>query len=161
MTSEEFKNEAERLRSWLAHVARRYMPDDDSAEDIVQETLVRLWRQHRQLHHPIQPWAKTVLRNIAIDELRKKKKTVPLNNDVDIGTDNGDEYNADRVERMMKIVANLPEQQQRILTLRHLEGLDMKSLAAEAGANEAAVRQQLSRARRAVRDQYLKKYRQL
>lgn len=174
MTSEEFKKETQRLRSWLSNLARQYLSDDNAAEDIVQETLVRLWQHHNNLHPPIEPWAKTVLRNLAVDELRKRKKTISLN---DLQSPqpfrvspyhsanqqpNQQPYNnAERVDRMMNIINQLPDKQQRILILRHIEGMDMKTLAQATQTNETALRQQLSRARKAVREQYLKKYRKL
>ena len=56
---------------------------------------------------------------------------------------------------MMAVVDSLPELQQTILRLRHMQGMEMKELAALLQMNEAAVRKALSRARMAVRDKYL------
>jgi RNA polymerase sigma-70 factor (ECF subfamily) len=56
----------------------------------------------------------------------------------------------------MQVVDSLPELQQTILRLRHMQGMEMKELAAMLQMNEAAVRKALSRARMAVRDLYLK-----
>ena len=55
---------------------------------------------------------------------------------------------------MMKVIETLPDMQQTILRLRHMEGMDSKEIANLTGSTEVAVRKALSRARQAVRDKY-------
>ncbi len=59
-----------------------YVHDVDTAQDIVQDTLVRGYRQ--QLLHPRRPfhagWLYQVARNLAIDWLRQRKWEQPLQN---------------------------------------------------------------------------------
>ena len=66
--------------------------------------------------------------------------------------DNADES----LDRLMAIVESLPSMQQTILRLRHMEGMEMSDIAEITGSNEVAVRKALSRARQAVRMQFLK-----
>ncbi|WP_461186510.1 RNA polymerase sigma factor, partial [Trueperella pyogenes] len=49
----------------------------------------------------------------------------------------------------------LPTMQQTILRLRHMEGMEMQQIAELIGSNEVAVRKALSRARKAIKAQYL------
>lgn len=49
-----------------------------------------------------------------------------------------------------RILAALPESQQTLIRLRHVEGYDNASIAAILGSSEGAVRTALSRARRRV-----------
>jgi RNA polymerase sigma-70 factor (ECF subfamily) len=53
---------------------------------------------------------------------------------------------------MMQMVEQLPDKQQTILRLRHMEGMEMADIAALLCTTETAVRKSLSRARQAVRD---------
>lgn len=61
----------------------------------------------------------------------------------------------ERIERMMAIVGTLPPAQQIILRLRHIDGMSMADIARLTGGTEVAVRKALSRARMAVKEQYL------
>ncbi|MDR2984230.1 MAG: sigma-70 family RNA polymerase sigma factor [Nocardiopsaceae bacterium] len=59
----------------LAFVLRLTAGDRQHAEDVVQETMLRAWRQGAQLDHaerPLMPWLATVARRIVIDEQRKR-----------------------------------------------------------------------------------------
>jgi RNA polymerase sigma-70 factor (ECF subfamily) len=154
MTQQEFKDEAQRLRPRLMLTARRYLGDDD-AEDTVQDALLRLWQMVGELRQPFDALALRLTRNLCIDKVRRKKATVTL-------TANGETDEADdddeRIERMMAVVSTLPDLQQTILRLRHLEGMEMNEIADLTGSSEVAIRKALSRARQAVRQKYMKQY---
>lgn len=159
MTQEQFKDEARRLRPRLIELARRYLGDDD-AEDTVQDTLLRLWQMVGELRQPLDGLALRLTRNLCIDQLRRRHPASSLVSDSSpVGRDETDTPDDDeRIERMMSVIATLPSLQQTILRLRHLEGMEMKEIAALTGSSETAIRTALSRARKAVRTQYLKQY---
>ena len=153
MTQEEFKEEAQRLRPRLMLTARRYLGDDD-AEDTVQDALLRLWQMVGELRQPFDALALRLTRNLCIDQVRRRKPTVMLTDSS--GTDETDDD--ERIERMMAVVSTLPDLQQTILRLRHLEGMEMNEIADLTGSSEVAIRKALSRARQAVRLKYMKQY---
>ena len=165
MTQEEFKEEAQRLRPRLMLTARRYLGDDD-AEDTVQDALLRLWQMVGELRQPFDALALRLTRNLCIDKVRRRKPTVMLTDsggtdqaDGDADSDGTDETGDDeRIERMMAVVSTLPDLQQTVLRLRHLEGMEMNEIADLTGSSEVAVRKALSRARQAVRQKYMKQY---
>ena len=72
MTTDEFKQQAEGLRLQLISVAQRYLGTTDEAEDIVQDTMIKLWLMREQLTSPVIGFASIVTRNLCIDYLRKK-----------------------------------------------------------------------------------------
>lgn len=153
MTEEEFQQAIERLRPQLTEQARRYLTDGGEAEDAVQDALLRLWQMYEQLHPPIDRLAMVLTRNICIDLLRRRPRSVCRAIAVDNETSEVDEH--ERIERMMAVIDTLPELQQTLLRLRHIQGMEMKELASLFQMNEAAVRKALSRARMTVRKQYL------
>jgi RNA polymerase sigma-70 factor, ECF subfamily len=60
----------------LLFVLRLTAGDRQQAEDVVQETMVRAWREARQLDlsgRSLMPWLATVARRIVIDEQRRKR----------------------------------------------------------------------------------------
>ncbi len=154
MTQEEFKEEAQRLRPRLMLTARRYLGDDD-AEDTVQDALLRLWQMVGELRQPLDALALRLTRNLCIDQVRRRKPTVMLTDSGGTDLADGDD---ERIERMMAVVSTLPDLQQTILRLRHLEGMEMNEIADLTGSSEVAIRKALSRARQAVRQKYMKQY---
>lgn len=154
MTQEEFKEEAQRLRPRLMLTARRYLGDDD-AEDTVQDALLRLWQMVGELRQPFDALALRLTRNLCIDKVRRKRPSLTL---TDSGETGEADDNDERIERMMAVVSTLPDLQQTVLRLRHLEGMEMNEIADLIGSSEVAIRKALSRARQAVRQKYLKQY---
>ena len=160
MTSEEFQNEATSLRPHLVGEALQYVRRKDIAEDIAQDCLMRLWGMCGDLHSPMTPLARVVVRNLCLDFIRRNPhvEDVALVRDADDGAETTQRHEA--VERMMDIVAELSIVQQTVLRLRHIEGREMADIAHTLAMNEATVRKALSRARMAVREIYLKRYHQ-
>ena len=62
------------------------------------------------------------------------------------GTGTGNE----RLEHLMKVLGTLPEMQQAIVRMRHMEGMEMAEIAELIGTSEVAVRKSLSRARQSI-----------
>jgi RNA polymerase sigma-70 factor, ECF subfamily len=62
----------------LYRIARLILRDFDSAEDAVQEALVRCWRGLPGLRDPdrFDPWLNTLLMRAVTDEARKRRRTV-------------------------------------------------------------------------------------
>ena len=157
MNKEDFQQAVHTLRPQITALAMHYLADQDDAEDAVQDALIRMWQMHEQMHPPIDGLAKVLTRNICIDMLRRRHTT----HAPDLAEEADNEASADQecIERMMAAVDTLPQLQQTILRLRHMQGMEMKELAAMLQMNEAAVRKALSRARMTVRDIYLKQQR--
>ena len=139
------------MRTTLVRLAFGILRDSDEAEDVVQDVLLRLWQMRDQLRMPIEPLARVLTRNRCIDIVRRKKPAAELSMAV---IQEEDEALRERIERMMKVIETLPDLQQTILRLRHMEGMEFKEIAELTGSTEAAVRKALSRARQAVRDKF-------
>ncbi|MBQ7420937.1 MAG: sigma-70 family RNA polymerase sigma factor [Prevotella sp.] len=151
MTTEEFQTEVNEIRPTLAEQAKRYLSDAEKAEDTVQDVLLRLWQMHDKLHKPIAGLASILIRNLCIDQLRRHKMPIRLE---DYQSENAINEH-EQIDRMMKIVEKLPDIQQTILRLRHMEGMKIKNIAGLTSMSEVAIRKTLSRARIAVREKYL------
>lgn len=157
MTAEAFQQAVSCLREQLKTQALRYLNSTDEAEDAVQDTLLRLWQMHEKLNPPIDGLAAVVLRNVCIDRIRRQhpidldSSCLAMNDETTEATDH------ERIEQVMGIVDGLPDTQQALLRLRHMQGMEMDELASRLQMSEVAVRKALSRARMAVRKQYLRK----
>ena len=148
MTTEEFQQQAEKLRQQLVSIAHKYLGNTDEAEDIAQDAMVKLWLMREQLTLPIAGMASIVTRNLCIDALRKKHQTVDiaqLPDEADFSDD------GEQIEQMLKVIDSLPSTQRTILRMRHLQGMEMREIALVLGSTEVAVRKTLSRVRKVVR----------
>jgi len=156
----EFKDKVLSLRGKLEGFARNMLSNEADAEDAVQETYLRLWSVRDRLdNHPnIGGFAMQTLKNICYDKLRKHETGIPLDHvsyaDQSRTPDLYTEQH-DSVKIIRMIVDTLPELQRRTLVMRDIEGYELSQIAEIMGADETAVRVNLSRARKKVRDKYV------
>lgn len=155
MTAEEFKTESETVREASMAIALRYLRNTAIAEDIVQDTMLKLWGLCPELKSPASPLAIVLTRNACIDHLRRHRQFCKAE-DIQLEDPQDGFATQEETERMMRIVDSLPGTQQIILRLRHMQGMGMKEIADMLGTNEVNVRKMLSRARKAVRDRFMK-----
>lgn len=161
MELEKFKNEVVPLREKLMQYAKKTLTDEVDAEDAVQETYLRLWSVRHQLNsHPnMGGFAMQTLKNICIDKLRVERYNVSFDN-VSIAENSVTPYayteQHDNITVIRKIIDSLPETQKQIMLMRDIEGYELQEIADIIGAEQTAVRVNLSRARKAVRDKYIR-----
>jgi RNA polymerase sigma-70 factor (ECF subfamily) len=82
----------------LSFVLRLTAGDRQHAEDVVQETMLRAWRQGSQLdmaEQSLMPWLATVARRIVIDEQRKKNARPAEAAEGSLGTVSGTDWTED------------------------------------------------------------------
>ncbi len=146
-----------RHRPRLLAFARRILRHGpDSAEDVVQEALMRahlaLLRDDRQIN--LKPWLYKLTRNCALDEIsRVKADTVPLDAPAALPALVDEEGPARLAERrasvrgMLEGMATLPADQRHALLRRGVDGASHADIAGELGISSAASRSLLARAR--------------
>jgi RNA polymerase sigma-70 factor (ECF subfamily) len=137
------------MTAWKDRLARhikRYVRDAELAEDITQETFLRLYEWHRA--HPdrdIQPgWLFTVAYRLAIDYLRARKRFVlhtalmrpPAPHDDELGT------------LIRDLVERLPPRDQRAVALFYYADLSLVEVAQAMHSSPSEVKSRLYRARR-------------
>ena len=141
-----------RLRQKLKGVSGGILPDPGGAEDVLQDSFVRLWRRKYPLHSEKEAealLARTV-RNASLNE-KRRRRTVPLETDIlDESRDNGEKEQA-YAEMRRKIESELSEIQRYILEEKEFGGRTLDEIAKELKMEPAAVRMQLSRARKTLR----------
>ena len=149
MTTEQFTEKVRRMRPMLIGVARRIVNDDEEAEDVVQDTLLKLWLVRDEVDN-LPGMARVMVRHQCLDIIRRRQPMLSVNGIEP--ADSEDDTTDERIERMMTLVATLPTMQQTVLRLRHMQGMEMRDIARIVGSSEVAVRQSLSRARRTLFD---------
>lgn len=154
MNIDELFEKANEVRPRLLIIAQKIVGDDEEAEDVVQDALLRLWQLKSEDIRNAESMAKVITRNLSIDHVRRRHVMV----DIDEGKLEIDEHAHDeeQIERIMNLINQLPTMQQTVIRLRHIGGLQMADIAKLTGTTEQAVRQSISRARRAILKNYNK-----
>jgi RNA polymerase sigma-70 factor (ECF subfamily) len=152
-----FATLTERHLNSVVAIARRMLHDDAEAEDVAQETFLRLWRLGATLEigsHGVRPWLRRVASNLCIDRMRGRAK-VTVTDEVPEVPDAprqleglvAQETRA-RVDAALKA---LPERQRQALVLFHFEGMSQVEVGQAMGITDEAVESLLARARRQLK----------
>ena len=150
----------DRLAPRLFGYATRALGDRTEAEDVVQETMLRLWKiapEWRQGEAQVSTWAYRVAVNLCTDRLRKRKTRGQVGLDT-VAEPEADQPSVveqmtetDRVMALQNALATLPERQREAVVLRHLEGHSNPEIATILGLSVEAVESLTARGKRALK----------
>lgn len=161
MEIENFKIIVLPLREKLFTVARRFLPDASEAEDAVQEAMIRLWQSKETLlsHPNAGGYSMQTLKNICLDKIKQNRQHSSLE-DIQLASSNDTPYQhlekENSIEIIRYIINQLPDLQRLIITMRDIEEYELSEIADITGSNIAAVKVNLSRARKKIRDSFIK-----
>ena len=151
---EAFRELVSRFQRPLSAYSRRMLQDHDAADDVVQETFLRLWtRADRFDPAASRPgtWLHRIAHNLCIDLLRGRGRWVPGEPETDIEGPDHLEATAQRAADVRRAIAALPERQRSALLLCHYQGLSNREAAEVLDASVEALESLLARARRQLR----------
>lgn len=160
----DFRHDLLPLKDKIFRLAQRITLSREEAEDITQETLLRVWSKREELQgvESVEAYCLTVCRNLSIDRSEKKEnRNLSLEEaacDPMDGSHNADERMA-RDERRVwvnRLFNRLPEKQRTVMQLRDIEGHSYRETAAIMGISEEQVKVNLFRARQWIRKEYEK-----
>ena len=155
MTNREFEIFVERTRPKLLAIACQYLGATADAEDIVQEALLKLYamRQRLDAYRSIEALATVVVKRLALNTLRNEKRHPATTLDERI-TVYDEPPSDERYAELLQAIDTLPSKQQMILRMKHIEGLEVEEIADLVKMSHDAIYQNLSRARRAILEQF-------
>ena len=149
------------LRERLTLYSRSFLEASEDAEDIVQEVLTKLWCMRKELdrYYSVPALAIRITKNLCLNRIkvvqRKREEIGNLMIVSDLPSPHIRLEQKDKVEHVMRIVDKLPKLQQSVLRMKHIDGLEIDEIAGMTGCNPEAVRMNLSRARKKVKDLFL------
>ena len=142
-----------RFRQQLKTVSGRILSDPDEAEDLLQDSFVRLWRKQYPLRSEKEAEAllSKVVRNASLNERRKRR---PGHLEADIADEGSDAAEREAAYKQLKkmIDSELTPTQKYILEEKEYGGRTLEDIARELKMEPAAIRMQLSRARQKLRN---------
>lgn len=162
MEREQFEIEILPLRPQLLSLARHILGNDISSEDVVQETLLKLWllRSRLDQYQSVQALAFIITRHLCYNTTKAKR-----NNDVALEeayfmaagqTPEEALLLREENEQLLSLIASLPDTQKAILQMKHIDGLEVDEIARITGSSPESIRMNLSRARRKIKKLFSK-----
>nr|WP_294074584.1 MULTISPECIES: RNA polymerase sigma factor [unclassified Prevotella] len=158
-----FRNDVLPLKNQLFRLALRITLNREEAEDIVQDTLIKVWNNRDRWEEldSIEAYCYTITRNLSLDRLkRQENQTASLDDDTvteqaDHSSDPSEKMiQEDRMERVKEIVDTLPEKQRSCIQLRDFEGKSYKEIATIMDITEEQVKVNLFRGRQYIKKKY-------
>lgn len=158
-----FRDDILPLKDKFYRLALRITLERAEAEDVVQETLIRIWnkRDEWKTLESVEAYGLTVCRNLAIDH---NKHAARRNLTIDESRDETparrtpyEELDAkERASIVKKLMDNLPETQRAIMELRNVEGKTYQEISEILNLSEEQVKVYLFRARQKIKVQFAK-----
>lgn len=155
MTNREFEIFAKECRNTLLTTAQRYLLNREEAEDVVQEALLKLLIIRHRLddYRNIEALAVVIVKRLSLNILRGHKRH-PIVSIEERILPQEEELKHSQHEKLLQIIDTLPSKQQTILRLKHIEGMEVEEIASTVQISHDAIYQNLSRARRAILEQF-------
>jgi RNA polymerase sigma-70 factor (ECF subfamily) len=153
-----FSQMVDRYKDRLMNVIGRMLSSREEAEDVVQETFVRVY-QHRQsfnFKHCFSTWIYTIALNLARNELRKRRKfkfyeiSDMQGNEVEFAVD--PKIPTRLPEMLKKAIATLPEKYKMAFMLRDIEEMPYEEVAKVLDVPLGTVKSRVNRARLMLRE---------
>ncbi len=160
-----FRNDVLPLKDRLFRLAMRITLVREDAEDMVQETLIRLWKslQEGTQIDNLEAFALTVCRNLCLDYMaRREQQNVAFDEELHDRPDAtrspyDDIVRSEQSARLNALINTLPEKQRTAMQLRDIEGRTYREIADIMQISESDVKVNIFRARRTVREHLQRK----
>ena len=165
MTQISFQTDILPLKNDLYRMALRITMNAAEAEDVVQETMMKVWNRRDQWEQieSIEAFCLTICRNLSLDKVRRMdNQTQSLDaayDPKDLGVSSNPEEQAiqsDRIRLVRQMISQLPEKQRSCMQLRDMEGKSYKDIAAILDITEEQVKVNIFRARQTIREKFKK-----
>jgi len=164
MTRKDFNDIIHNQYRRLYFMAFRILKNRQEAEDIVQDVFTRMWSMGEKLndYKDVTALCVTMTKNLCIDLLRKMKHVdgniqwyeVKENN---LTLSPHDQLvNSETSDILTGIIGNLPLHYREVVIMKDIDGMSYEEIADQTKMNINSLRVNLSRARRIIREKYLK-----
>ncbi len=151
------------LKNELYRLALRITMNAADAEDVVQETMMKVWNRRDQWEQieSIEAFCMTICRNLSLDKVRRMDNQAQS---LDAAYDPKDLHVAsnpeeqaiqsDRIRLVRQLINQLPEKQRSCMQLRDMEGKSYKDIATILDITEEQVKVNIFRARQTIREKF-------
>lgn len=157
-----FRNDVLPLKNALYRLALRITLNSAEAEDIVQDTLIKVWNKRESWAEidSIEAFSMTICRNLALDRIdRRGSHNASIDEQ---GIDSQDSaatpleqtQQRDSVALVRQIIDSLPVNQRMCIQLRDFEGKTYKEIAVALDMTDEQVKINIFRARQTIKQRF-------
>ena len=160
-----FQNDVLPLKNKLYRLALRITLNAEDAEDVVQETMMKVWSRRQQWEQieSMEAFCMTICRNLALDKTRRMAADDQSLEAIEIDAPDHSHHanpeeqtiQQDRIRLVREIIDQLPEKQRSVMHLRDFEGKSYKEIATILSITEEQVKINIFRARQTVKSRFL------
>ncbi len=167
---EAFGSLVQRYERRVLKVIRRFVPDVDLAQDLMQESFLRAYERLEQFDpsRRFGPWLFRLAVNLTYDHLRKVRRRGRWSLFSEAGDGHAPDPAAadprsdqDLAQEVHMVLEQIPEAYRTVLVLRDLEGFCTSEVAAVTERSEATIRWRLAEARKMFREAWERRERQI
>jgi RNA polymerase sigma-70 factor (ECF subfamily) len=165
MSNPRFTELLEKHRDRVYSHALYCLRDPEDAEDVTQETFVRLWeKQHDVDPARVAGWLTRVVHNLCIDQTRRRKTVRTHFGRPDpeacdtlaapASRANDPEFQlalSERQTALLDALATLPEETRSVMIMHYYQGMKLQEIAAVLDKTVSALKVQVHRARKSLR----------
>lgn len=159
-----FQNDILPLKNQLYRLALRITLDSAESEDIVQETLIKVWDRRESWTDidNIEAFCFTICRNKALDYVRSVSSR---NESLDVSQNERPDTSytpsqqtvfSDQMAMVRHIVDSLPEKQKSCIQLRDFEGKSYKDISSLLDMTEEQVKINIFRGRKTIKEKFVR-----
>jgi RNA polymerase sigma-70 factor (ECF subfamily) len=154
--TKQFESDYLPLQPAMQRMAESLLGDEQEAADVVQDCFVTLWNDRSKLNRVVnrEAFCITLVKRRCVDQLRRRRPTVDIETLTSLA-DEPAEDDDDRLELALRFIDRLPEQQSRVVRLRHFDDADTKTMAATLHTTEGNIYTLLSRAYKSLKQMIL------
>jgi RNA polymerase sigma factor (sigma-70 family) len=159
-----FDELVDRWHAPLWRYLRRMVDADETAEELLQETWLRIVRGMAKLREPksLVPWMFGIARRTLMDQLRQRYKHASLHDAFtdELPVPEAEIDNRDDVNQVIRELEKLPLPQRELITLYYLEELSIDEVAHVLEIPAGTVKSRLYHARNRLKQKFLDKEKQ-
>jgi len=166
MKEQRFRTDVLPLKNELFRVALRITLNPAEAEDIVQDTMIRVWNRREQWDEieSMEAFCLTICRNLALDRQKRMDNQHASLDDEHIAgniqqaaTDTPEQQavDHDQLQLVKVLIDQLPEKQRTCMQLRDIEEHSYREIATIMNISEQQVKINIFRARQAIKQKFL------
>lgn len=152
MTVKEYNRSVEEFADSVYRFIRSSLKDEDRANDIVQDSYEKLWRNIGEIEYPVaKSWLFSTAYHTMIDVIRKEKRITAMD-EMDENNYFTDSQYSDLNEILHTALDRLPDHQKSSILLRDYEGYSYKEIGEITGMSEPQVKINIYRGRVALKN---------
>ena len=130
-----------------------YRVDQDVAEDLTEETFLKVWqnlKKYKKGKNPFSSWVFRISHNLICDHYRQHQTVAEIDDQMADTKDFSDPVRLTNMKlnqvKLRNAIMELPENYQQIISLKYINELENSEIALTVGKSEGAVRTLQSRA---------------